>query len=33
MTAPDTSAKINLLRAGKTMELEVSVGLLAPQKA
>lgn len=33
MTAPDTSAKVDLLRAGKKMELNVSVGLMAPQKA
>jgi serine protease Do len=33
MTAPETSAKVDLLRAGKKIELDVSVGLLAPQKA
>ncbi|MBI1218984.1 MAG: Do family serine endopeptidase [Rhodobacteraceae bacterium] len=33
MTAPDTATKIDVLRAGKKMELNVSVGLMAPQKA
>jgi serine protease Do len=33
MTAPDTKAQVDVLRAGKKLSLEISVGTLAPQKA
>ncbi|TMV84555.1 PDZ domain-containing protein, partial [Thioclava sp. BHET1] len=33
MTAPDTKAKVDVLRAGKQVQLDVSVGLMKPQKA
>ena len=32
MTAPDTSTKVSVLRAGKPLTLDVSVGALKPQK-
>ncbi len=33
MTAPDTKSQIDVLRAGKKLSLNVSVGTMAPQKA